>query len=97
MPRPATRLGGDSRCYQTTDEENEMDAQDLMDFAHEWTCLGNAVQEQVKDVLDRGDDASVNPAAIRMAIDGLGNVRGCEAVDEILTPLGDWMAANGEV
>lgn len=44
------------------------DLSDMITFAEAWVRLGAMVQEQVKEVLDRGQDAQVNPNAIEEAL-----------------------------
>lgn len=45
----------------------ETDAGDLIEFAKAWAELGDAVAEQVADVVDNPQTDEVNPAAIELA------------------------------
>jgi hypothetical protein len=45
----------------------ETDAGDLIDFAQRWAGLGDAVAEQVADIVDNPQTNEVNPAAIDLA------------------------------
>jgi len=69
----------------------EADAGDLIDFAKRWAALGEAVSEQVEQVVDdpncgsmwnEGTENGVNPAAIRMAKKSLGGLN--EVIDQAL-------------
>jgi hypothetical protein len=64
----------------------ETDAGDLIDFAKRWAELGDAVAEQVADIVDNPQTDEVNPAAIELA---RGRIRGFNqgidlAMDEYL-------------
>lgn len=64
---------------------HEIDPADLIEFATRWAALGDAVTEQVQQVLDgpacgscweEGTEHGVNPAAIRLSqerLDGLND------------------------
>lgn len=56
------RLGG---------ELYDLDSYDLIEFAKKWAGLGDAVQEQVDDILN-DPNANVNPNAIRLAQERIG-------------------------
>jgi hypothetical protein len=69
----------------------EADAGDLIDFAKRWAALGEAVSEQVEQVVDdpncgsmwnEGTENGVNPAAIRMAKERLGGLN--QGIDQAL-------------
>ena len=69
----------------------EADAGDLIDFAKRWAALGEAVSEQVEQVVDdpncgsmwnEGTENGVNPAAIRMAKQSLGGLN--QGIDQAL-------------
>lgn len=49
----------------------EIESYDLIDFAKKWAGLGNAVQEQVEDILN-DPNAQANPNAIRLAKERIG-------------------------
>ena len=49
----------------------ESDVDDLLEFADGWVSLGEAVQEQVKQVL-AGKHMQVNPNAIKLAFERIG-------------------------
>ena len=64
----------------------ETDPGDLIDIAKRWAELGDAVAEQVADVVDNPRTDEVNPAAIELA---RGRIRGFNqgidlAIDEYL-------------
>jgi hypothetical protein len=67
-----------------------MDASTLITICEAWAGLGSAVQEQVKDILDQGDEADCNPNAVKLAIDRLGRHDDEEAVQEIIAALKGW-------
>ena len=60
----------------------EIDAGDLIDFARRWAGLGDAVAEQVSQVVDdpraaaglRSADQEVNPNAIELAKERIGGL-----------------------
>ena len=60
----------------------EIDAGDLIDFARRWAGLGDAVAEQVSQVVDdpraaaglRSADLEVNPNAIELAKERIGGL-----------------------
>jgi hypothetical protein len=66
---------------------NEIDAGDLIDFARRWADLGDAVAEQVTQVVDdpraaaglRRADQEVNPNAIELARERIGGLN--EGID----------------
>jgi hypothetical protein len=64
----------------------ETDAGDLIEFAKRWAELGDAVAEQVADIVDDPNTDEVNPAAIKLARDRLqGLNQGLDlAMDEYL-------------
>ena len=45
----------------------ETDAGDLIEFAKKWASLGDAVTEQVEDIVNDPTTDEVNPSAIGMA------------------------------
>ncbi len=45
----------------------ETDAGDLIEFAKRWASLGDAVTEQVEDIVNDPTTDEVNPSAIGMA------------------------------
>jgi hypothetical protein len=45
----------------------ETDAGDLIEFSKRWAALGDAVAEQVADIVDDPHTDEVNPAAINLA------------------------------
>ena len=47
--------------------KSSVDVADLIEFAENWRDLGDAVQSQVKDVLDDSSNTDVNPNAIKLA------------------------------
>jgi hypothetical protein len=65
----------------------EIDAGDLIDFARRWAGLGDAVAEQVSQVVDdpraaaglRRADLEVNPNAIELAKERIGGLN--EGID----------------
>ncbi len=61
----------------------ELESYDLIDFAKKWAGLGNAVQEQVEDILN-DPNAQANPNAIRLARERIGgyNEEIDNAIDE---------------
>lgn len=65
----------------------ETDAGDLIDFAQRWAELGDAVAEQVADIVNDPNTDEVNPAAIELARSRLqGLNQGIDlAMDEYLT------------
>jgi hypothetical protein len=75
---------------------HEIDAGDLIDFARRWADLGDAVADQVSQVVDdppaaaglRRADLEVNPNAIELARERLGglNERECFIL-HLLRPL----------
>jgi hypothetical protein len=67
-----------------------MDASTLIEICEAWAGLGSAVQEQVKDILDAGDEADCNPNAVKLAIDRLGRHDDEEAVQDIIAALKGW-------
>lgn len=65
---------------------------ELIEFARAWSDLGQAVQGQVEEVLDQGEAAEVNPAAIKMAHDKLHRLN-----EEIAFGLELWLDEHGGV
>jgi hypothetical protein len=63
---------------------HEIDAGDLIDFARRWADLGDAVADQVSQVVDdtraaaglRRADLEVNPNAIELAKERIGGLNG---------------------
>jgi len=78
----------------------ETDAGDLIDFAKKWALLGDAVAEQVEQVVDdpraaagRGPtDLEVNPNAVELARERLGGLN--EGLDQALTEYFDLLAGE---
>ena len=60
----------------------ETDAGDLIDFAKRWAELGDAVSEQVEQVVDDPETDEVNPAAIELARSRLRGLN--EGLDQAL-------------
>jgi hypothetical protein len=60
----------------------ETDAGDLIDFAKRWAELGDAVSEQVGQVVDDPETDEVNPAAIELARSRLRGLN--EGLDQAL-------------
>ncbi len=71
-----------------------MDATTLIEICEAWAGLGSAVQEQVKDILDAGDEADCNPNAVKMAIDRLSRHDDEEAVKDIVDALKGWRSPD---
>lgn len=67
----------------------EVDAAELIDFGRAYVALGAAVREQLEELLDSQEDASVNPNAFDVIEQGL---RGANR--EIDAALDAWAAAN---
>jgi hypothetical protein len=70
---------------------SDIDPADLIEFATRWAALGDAVTEQVKQVIDdpscgscwnEGTEHGVNPAAIRLALDRLEGLN--DEIDSLL-------------
>jgi hypothetical protein len=70
----------------------DLDAVELLDFAESYASLGAAVQDQLRDLLDSGEAAEVNPNAVQIIEDRLGGMN-----HEIDTALEAWKEANGPV
>jgi len=71
---------------------HDIDPADLIEFANRWRDLGNAVTDQVEQILNdascgscwnEGTEHGVNPAAIRLAHERLRGLNG--GIDEALT------------
>jgi hypothetical protein len=76
----------------------EIDAGDLIDFARRWADLGDAVADQVTQVLDdpraaaglRRADLEVNPNAIELAKERIGGLN--EGIDTAIAEYFDLLA-----
>jgi len=60
----------------------DIDPGDLIDFARRWAALGDAVAEQVAQVVDDPNTNAVNPNAIELARQRIGGVN--EGIDEAI-------------
>jgi len=70
-------------------------ADELISFAEAYAALGDAVTEQLKEILESGADVDpdlVNPNAVGMIVRELGGLN--EEIDESLAA---WQDANGSV
>ena len=68
----------------------DIDASELLDFAKSYASLGNAIQEQLEELLDSQEDAGVNPNAVAVMEDRLGGMNA--EIDEALAA---WREVNG--
>jgi hypothetical protein len=68
----------------------DSDVSELLDFAESYTSLGAAVQDQLRELLDSGEDAEVNSNAVQMIEDRLGGMN-----HEIDVAIEAWKEANG--
>jgi hypothetical protein len=79
----------------------EIDAGDLIDFARRWAGLGDAVAEQVSQVVDdpraaaglRRADLEVSPSAIELAKEGIGSLS--EGIDTAIEEYFELLAEAG--
>jgi hypothetical protein len=79
----------------------EIDAGDLIDFARRWAGLGDAVAEQVSQVVDdpraaaglRRADLEVNPNAIELAKERIGGLN--EGIDTAIEEYFELLAEAG--
>ncbi len=77
---------------------HEIDAGDLIDFARRWADLGDAVTEQLTQVVDdpraaaglRRADLEVNPNAIELAKERIGGLN--EGIDTAIEEYFDLLA-----
>ncbi len=80
---------------------HEIDATDLIDFARRWADLGDAVAEQVVQVVDdpraaaglRRADLEVNPNAIERARERIGGLN--EGIDTAIEEYFELLAEAG--
>jgi hypothetical protein len=78
---------------------HEIDAGDLIDFARRWADLGDAVAEQLSQVVDdpraaaglRRADLEVNPNAIELARERIGGLN--EGIDTAIEEYFELLAA----
>ena len=68
----------------------DLDVSELLEFAESYTSLGAAVQDQLRKLLDRGEDAEVNSNAVQMIEDRLGGMN-----HQIDVAIEAWKEANG--
>lgn len=66
----------------------ELDATDLIGFAKAYAGLGNAVQEQLDDILDEAENDDVNPNAVDLMQRELGGFN--EEIDETIAIYKEW-------
>lgn len=85
------RLVGSTLNEIWTEQSPSMDSADLMEFADAWCGLGDAVQRQVRAVLDNPREADVNPNAITLAMERLGGMN-----EEIDQGLQEWLDEHAE-
>jgi len=69
----------------------DIEASELLDFAKSYASLGNAIQEQLDELLDEQEDASVNPNAVQVMEERLGGMNA-----EIDGAIEAWRAARDE-
>jgi hypothetical protein len=69
----------------------DIEASELLDFAKSYASLGNAIQEQLDELLDEQEDASVNPNAVQVMEERLGGMNA-----EIDAAIEAWRAAGTE-
>ena len=78
-----------TEAHHMGDSLQEADVTELLSFADAYASLGQAVQEQLKDLVDDPEEASCNPNAVKMIQDLLMGYN-----EELDTALGAWEEAN---
>jgi hypothetical protein len=83
--RPSLGIAGEANLY-------DVEVSELIGFCKAYASMGNAIQEQLDDILDNSDNDDVNPNAIRVIEQDLGGMN--QEIDNAIAAYNEYR--NGE-